>query len=60
VNFNQYVNRIRIAEAKKLLLQTDKLIYEIASEVGYTESKYFIVKFTQEVGKSPTEYRNQL
>jgi two-component system response regulator YesN len=59
VNFKQYVNHIRIAEAKKLLLQTNKLIYEIANKVGYTESKYFIVKFTQEVGKSPTEYRNQ-
>lgn len=60
VNFNQYVNQLRIAEAKKLLLQTDKLIYEIAHEVGYAESKYFIVKFTQEAGKSPLEYRNQM
>jgi two-component system response regulator YesN len=59
VNFKQYVNHLRIAEAKKLLLHSNKLIYEIANQVGYTESKYFIVKFTQEVGKSPTEYRNQ-
>jgi two-component system, response regulator YesN len=59
VNFKQYVNHIRIAEAKRLLLHSNKLIYEIANEVGYIESKYFIVKFTQEVGKSPTEYRNQ-
>ena len=59
VNFNQYVNQLRIAEAKKLLLQSDKLIYEIATEVGYSESSYFIVKFTQEVGLSPNEYRNQ-
>ena len=60
VNFKQYVNHIRIAEAKRLLLHTNKLIYEIANEVGYTESKYFIVKFSQEVGKSPTEYRNRV
>ena len=60
VNFNQYVNQLRIAEAKRLLLQTDKLIYEIANEVGYSESCYFIVKFTQEVGQSPCEYRNQI
>lgn len=59
VNFNQYLNDLRISEAKKLLLQTDKLIYEIANEVGYTESKYFIMKFIQSVGKSPSEYRNQ-
>jgi two-component system response regulator YesN len=60
VNFKQYVNHIRITEAKKLLLHTNKLIYEIANEVGYTESKYFIVKFSQEVGKSPSEYRNHM
>jgi two-component system response regulator YesN len=59
VNFNQYLNDLRIAEAKKLLLQTDKLIYEIANEVGYTESKYFIMKFIQSVGKSPSEFRNR-
>lgn len=59
VNFKHYVNQIRIAEAKKLLLHTNKLIYEVAAEVGYNESKYFVVKFTQEVGQSPTEYRNQ-
>lgn len=58
VNFNQYVNQLRIAEAKRLLMQTDKLIYEIANEVGYSESCYFITKFTQEVGQSPNEYRN--
>jgi len=59
VSFNEYVNQLRIDEAKRLLLQTDKLIYEIASQVGFLESSYFVVKFTQEVGKSPTEYRNE-
>lgn len=60
VSFKQYVNNLRIAEAKKLLLATDKRIYEIATEVGYQESKYFIAKFTQAVGKSPTAYRSQM
>lgn len=58
VSFNEYVNQLRIDEAKRLLVQTDKLIYEIANQVGFIESSYFIVKFTQEVGKSPSEYRN--
>lgn len=59
ISFNEYVNQLRIDEAKRLLLQTDNLIYEIANHVGFTESSYFVVKFTQEVGKSPTEYRNE-
>ena len=58
VNFSQYVNNLRIAEAKRLLLQTDKLIYEIAGSVGFAESCYFVTKFTQEVGQSPNEFRN--
>ena len=58
--FKEYVNKIRISEAKRLLLQTDRLIYEIANDVGFTESSYFIVKFSQEVGKSPSEYRNEI
>lgn len=57
VGFKQYVNALRIAESKRLLLQTDKRIYEIAAQVGFSESKYFIVKFTAEEGISPTEYR---
>ncbi len=60
INFKKYVNTLRITEAKKLLHRTNKLIYEIANQVGFTESSYFIVKFTQEVGKSPTEFRNEL
>jgi len=57
VGFKQYVNELRIQEAKRLLTQTDKRIYEIAEMVGYTESKYFVTKFTQETGISPKEYR---
>lgn len=57
VSFRQYVNDLRMEEAKRLLKQTDKLIYEIAEEVGFKESKYFISKFMAEVGKTPLEYR---
>jgi two-component system response regulator YesN len=57
VSFKQYINELRITEAKRLLSQTDKLIYEIAEQVGYSESKYFIAKFINEVGVSPSNYR---
>ena len=53
VPFKQYVNDLRIEEAKRLLRQTDKLIYEIAEETGFAESKYFVAKFTATVGMSP-------
>lgn len=57
ISFKQYINELRITEAKRLLSQTDKLIYEIAEQVGYSESKYFIAKFISEVGMSPSNYR---
>lgn len=57
IPFKQYVNELRIEEAKRLLRQTDRLIYEIAEETGFAESKYFIARFTAMVGMSPMEYR---
>ncbi|MFR4736127.1 MAG: helix-turn-helix domain-containing protein [Lachnospiraceae bacterium] len=32
-------------------------MYEICSEIGYTEPKYFIKRFRQIVGVTPKEYR---
>ena len=57
VSFKQYVNELRIEEAKRLLLFTDLMIYEIAAQVGFSESKYFITRFTEMTGLSPAEYR---
>lgn len=59
-SFKKYVNRLRITEAKRLLKQTDGLVYEIAEQVGYMESKYFIEKFITQVGMSPSEYRKEV
>lgn len=56
-NFRQYLNELRIEEAKNLLQSTDKRIYEIAEETGFAESKYFISRFIDQTGMSPAEYR---
>ena len=53
----EYLTFIRILHAKELLINTDKKIYEICSEIGYTEPKYFIKRFRQIVGVTPKEYR---
>ncbi len=59
MSFRQYLTGLRIEEAKRLLLQTDKRVYEIAEEVGFAESKYFVMKFTESAGCTPAEYRKQ-
>ena len=43
-------------EAKQLLSSSDQLVYEIAEELGFKDSKYFISRFTEETGMSPAEY----
>ena len=46
-------------EAKQLLSSSDQLVYEIAEELGFKDSKYFISRFTEETGMSPAEYRRK-
>ncbi len=57
ISFKQYLNDRRIEEAMRLLEQTDRMIYEIADEVGFGESKYFVSRFVEKAGKTPSEYR---
>lgn len=60
ISFKQYLNDMRMEEAMRLLEETDKLVYEIAGELGFSESKYFVSKFTEKVGKTPLEYRKSV
>lgn len=56
-NFNNYVDHIRIEEAKKLIMQNKLKVYEISEQVGYKNVDYFHKKFKKYVGVSPAEYR---
>lgn len=57
VNFNAYLDQVRIAEAKKLLDDHSLKVYEIAERVGYKSVDYFHRKFKKYEGTSPAEYR---
>lgn len=56
--FSDYLNRIRLDQAKKLLESTLIKVSEIARHIGYLDSNYFFRKFKLTTGLSPTEYRN--
>lgn len=56
-NFSSFLKKFRISHAKRLLKETDKKIYEIASEVGYADPKYFNRVFKEVEGISPGDYR---
>jgi two-component system, response regulator YesN len=58
--FIEYLNRIRIEEATKLLIQGTESISEISGMVGYSDHSYFCKVFKKLKGLSPSQYkRNQ-
>ena len=56
-NFMEYIMKVRIQNAKYLLIQTNKDIGDIAADVGYTDLKYFSKLFKKKTGLNPSEFR---
>ena len=56
--FTDYVNALRIQEARRLLADPTMKVYEVAELVGFTDYHYFLKIFRKITGKSPTEIRN--
>lgn len=54
-----YLSNYRIDIAKRALTHTGLSLSELADALGYRYESYFIKQFTQIVGCSPTEYRQQ-
>jgi DNA-binding response OmpR family regulator len=52
-----YLNRYRIGQAKARLEAGEQNLTKIALEVGFSSGPYFSRVFRQEVGVSPSEYR---
>ncbi|REK75178.1 AraC family transcriptional regulator [Paenibacillus paeoniae] len=55
----EYLIRIRISHACKLLVETDASLREIASQVGYPDVYYFSRIFKKQTGLSPARYQTQ-
>jgi len=54
----QYLDNIRMEQAKKLLLSTELSLDEIISRCGYVDKNNFIQKFKKYYGYPPISYRN--
>jgi len=54
----EYVHRLRVAEARDLLRRTDDKIAFIAKRLGYHDPEAFTEKFKAIVGVTPSEYRS--
>lgn len=55
--FKEYVVNVRIKNACRLLLETNKSITDIAFECGFNDSNYFGDAFRHVKGVSPNKYR---
>ncbi|MBP3950939.1 helix-turn-helix domain-containing protein [Bacillus suaedae] len=53
----EYLTKIRIEHAVRLLRETDVTIEEIARTVGYANGSYFIKVFRKWIGFSPGDFR---
>src|SRR5689334_9327158 len=53
----KFINAMRLDEAKRLLLNTDRSITDISYEVGYNSLSTFTRRFNERVGLGPREFR---
>ncbi|MEY4692057.1 MAG: hypothetical protein RIT19_2382 [Verrucomicrobiota bacterium] len=60
VSFTEYVSRLRTEKAKKLLLNPNLRVSEIAYEVGFQSLTHFNRVFKRILHESPTDYRERL
>lgn len=58
--FSEYLTNFRITKAEQMLCTTDMSIVEIAREVGFSTSSYFIQQFKAKKNISPSKYRHNL
>jgi len=58
MNLREYINQIRIEEAKRLLLTTNLSVSEVAGMSGYENISYFSTVFRKHTGMSPVDWRN--
>ncbi len=53
----EYVTQVRLAQAARLLQESDHSIAEIASTVGFADQSYFDRRFRRHFGQTPGRYR---
>jgi AraC-like DNA-binding protein len=53
----EHIKNLRIEEAKRLLVETELPVYQIADQVGFTDYNYFCRVFKKEVGLPAKKYR---
>jgi AraC-like DNA-binding protein len=58
-SFSEYTNRLRLADAEKMLVNSEIPITDIALNAGFGDVSYFIKLFKSHYGEPPLRYRNK-
>jgi len=58
--FLQYTTRMKMQRAKALLADHTLRVYDVASQVGYSDHRHFSKVFQSKTGMTPSEYRSQV
>lgn len=59
-SFSSFLTSYRLEQSKLALLETNKTINEISSEVGFANSTYYTTVFRNAYGMTPTAFRNNV
>lgn len=59
ISFNDYLNSLRIEDARRLLSSTDDTVTAIADAVGFETIRTFNRAFQRVCGMTPSEYRRE-
>ncbi|PYI51581.1 response regulator [Paenibacillus flagellatus] len=60
VSIHDYITRLRIEKAKRLLADRKLKLYEVAQRVGYQDANYFAKVFRKAAGMNPSEFRESV
>ena len=59
INVSQYINELKIEQAKNMLQNSDMKIIEIANYLSFSSQSHFIQVFRKITGVTPNKYRQQ-
>ncbi len=57
--FSEFCNDLKLADAEKMLLTSDKSVTEVALDSGFGDVSYFINMFRKKYGATPLRYRKK-
>ena len=59
ISITEYIQKTRVEAACKLLLETNRTVFDIAGDCGFSDIKFFYKTFKKITNKTPIEYRKE-